>query len=43
MNGKQRVIAAMERKPVDRVPLFPVVTELYRQPCDRPQNGRYGA
>lgn len=27
MNGKQRVIAAMERKPVDRVPLFPVVTD----------------
>lgn len=26
MNGKQRVIAAMEHRPVDRVPMFPVVT-----------------
>lgn len=26
MTGKERVIAAMERRPVDRVPVFPVVT-----------------
>ncbi len=26
MNGKERVIAAMEHKPVDRIPIFPVVT-----------------
>lgn len=26
MNGKDRVIAAMEHRPVDRIPVFPVVT-----------------
>ena len=26
MNGRERVIAAMERRPVDRTPVFPVVT-----------------